>query len=216
MGRPRRVNVDGVAGRKTVYAIKRFQRLEGLPATGVVDDKTYAVLLKIQPPPTPRLTISAEGVRFIEGFEGYRRCAYLDTIASPHVWTVGFGHTSAAGGLRVGSGTCLKDRQAAEFLLRGDLDRFAKGMTARIKSPTSLGQYNAQVSFSYNVGLGGWGGSTLLRLHNQQQYAAAAGQFGRWDHAGGRRVLGLTRRRAGECAMYVRGSSVSVRRARPC
>jgi lysozyme len=216
MGRPRRVKVTGLLDHDTIVAVRRFQQLRGLPVTGKVDDRTYAVLLKPIAPPTPKLAISAEGVRFIEGFEGFSSCPYLDRIAVPHVWTIGFGHTSAAGGLQVGPHTACLTHVGGENLLRGDLDRFGKGVISRLRATTSGGQYNSQVSFSFNVGLGGWGGSTLLRLHNQRQYAGAAGQFKRWDHAGGRRVLGLTRRRRGECEMYVRGSAVAVRSARPC
>lgn len=216
LGRPRRVRVTGVLDQATIAAVRRFQQLRGLPVTGKVDDRTYAELLKPLAPPTPKLAISAEGVLFIEGFEGFASCPYLDRIASPHVWTIGYGHTSAAGGLQVGPRTACLTHIGAENLLRGDLDRFGKGVIAQLHAPTSGAQYNAQVSFSFNVGLGGWGGSTLLRLHNARQYGPAAAQFGRWDHAGGRRVLGLTRRRRGECDMYVRGSSVAVQQAHPC
>jgi lysozyme len=216
-GRPRRVKVTGVADGPTVYAIKVFQRLRGLPATGTVDDRTYAALLKAsRPPQEPQLQLTAEGVRLVASFEGYRSCPYLDTLASPHVWTQGFGHTSAAGPPLVGPGSPCWSRARAEAVMRGDLDKFGKGVVAKLKAPTSNGQYSAQVSLAFNVGIYGWGSSTLLRLHNQRDYAGAAGQFKRWNRAGGRPVLGLTRRRAAECGLYVRGSSAAVQRARPC
>jgi lysozyme len=213
MHRPRRVKVTGVFDKPTVAAVRRFQTLRNLPVTGKVDDRTYAELLKPIAPATPHLAVSAAGFQFVASFEGFGNggCPYLDRIASPPVWTIGFGHTVGVSA----HSPCLT-RLQAENLLRGDLDLFAKGVTSRIKSPTSGGQFNAEVSFSYNIGLGAFTSSTLLRLHNARNYAGAAGQFKRWDHAGGRPVAGLTRRRRGECLMYVAGSSSAVRRASPC
>jgi GH24 family phage-related lysozyme (muramidase) len=217
MGRPRRVKVDGVAGADTIAMIKRFQQLKHLPVTGVADDKTYAALLAAsKPKQTPQLELTADAVQLVAGYEGFASCPYLDRVASPPVWTQGYGHTSAAGPPAVGPHSPCWTHQHADAVMRGDLDKFGKGVVARLKAPTSDRQYGAQTSMAFNVGLGGWGGSTLLRLHNQRDYVGAAGQFKRWNRAGGRAVLGLTRRRHAECELYVKGSSSSVQRARPC
>nr|WP_262983078.1 lysozyme [Chromobacterium amazonense] len=63
-------------------------------------------------------------------------------------------------------------------------------------------QFDALVSFSYNLGLGSLQNSTLLRLLNQGDYAGAAGQFILWDKAGGKVLPGLQRRRAAEQALF--------------
>jgi GH24 family phage-related lysozyme (muramidase) len=217
--RPRRVTVDGVCGQTTIAAIRQFQRLKHLKPTGVADDRTYAVLLKAsQPPQPPQLALTADAVQLVESYEGKRLCPYLDRVASPPVWTQGYGHTSAAGPPAVGAHSPCWTSQHADAVMRGDLDKFGKGVQAGLSKSagTSDRQYGAQTSFAFNLGLGAWNGSTLRALHNRRDYVGAARQFGRWNHAGGRVVLGLTRRRRAECELYVKGSSVAARRAFPC
>ena len=64
-------------------------------------------------------------------------------------------------------------------------------------------QFAALVSFAFNLGPAALAGSTLLKLHNAGHYRAAASQFGRWNHAAGRVLRGLTIRRAKEAALYL-------------
>lgn len=96
----------------------------------------------------------------------------------------------------------------ADALLRSDLERFSTGVNARVTAPITQSMFDAMVCFSFNVGLGAFSGSTLLRLLNQRFYAAAAGQFERWNKAtepntGDKVVLrGLTIRRKAERALF--------------
>ena len=84
------------------------------------------------------------------------------------------------------------------------------GVNSLIKVPATQGQFDALVSFAYNVGLDidedtlaeGLGDSTLLRKFNAKDYAGCAAEFPKWNKAGGVVLNGLTKRRAGERAMF--------------
>ena len=72
-----------------------------------------------------------------------------------------------------------------------------------VQVPLTQGQYDALVSFAYNLGLAALKSSTLLRLLNARNYAGAAAQFPRWNRAGGKVLPGLTRRREAERVMFL-------------
>jgi len=133
------------------------------------------------------------GVDLIRQFAGCRRTAYLCPAKGP---TIGYGHT----GRDVKLGTTITQDQA-EGLLVNDLRLFEQGVEHLCPTCTP-NQFSALVSFAYNLGLHALEGSTLRKLHNAGQYAAAQGQFARWNKAGGRILPGLVRRRAAEAALY--------------
>jgi lysozyme len=138
--------------------------------------------------------ISKKGIDLIKEFEGEELTAYLCPAG---VWTIGVGHT----GDDVKSGLTISAAQS-EALLRKDLTRFEKGVSRLVKVPLTQHQFDALVSFAFNLGLGALGRSTLLRLLNAGDYEGAADQFKRWNKAGGRVLAGLVRRRAAEAALF--------------
>lgn len=132
-------------------------------------------------------------------FEGL----YLTAYKCPaDVWTIGYGHT----GLKHKDGTVYPGRKVttkeAEELLQHDLTEFAKGVSEVVKVELNQDQFDAVVSFAFNVGLGNLKSSTLLRKLNAGDYAGAAGQFPQWNKAAGRVLSGLTRRRASERNLF--------------
>jgi lysozyme len=133
------------------------------------------------------------GVDLIRQFEGCKLKAYLCPAGVP---TIGYGHT----GRDVQMGMTITQDQAEGFLIN-DLRLFEQGVAGLCPTCTP-NQFSALVSFAYNLGLHNLENSTLRRLHNAGQYAAAQAQFARWDKAGGRVLPGLTRRRAAEAALY--------------
>lgn len=142
--------------------------------------------------------ISGRGIALIEQAEGCRLAAYPDPGTGGEPWTIGVGHT----GPDVCEGLAITQEQADD-LLRQDLATFERGVAALVGDhPTTQDQYDALVSFAFNLGLRALGGSSLLRLHNEGAYAAAAGEFGKWIHSDGRVLPGLVRRRAAEAALY--------------
>jgi len=137
--------------------------------------------------------VSDVGLDLIRRFEGLRLNAYRCPVG---VWTIGYGHTGA----EVEQGRTISE-QRAEELLCADVMRFEEGV-ARAAGPCTQGQFDSLVSFAFNLGLGPLRSSTLLKLHKLGQHKLAAAEFGRWVHAGGRRLPGLVKRRAAEAELY--------------
>lgn len=215
LGRPQyRIKVDGLTGPGFTLAVKRFQILANragahLKVSGLVDDATYAQLLKRRASPAPQLLVTIEGANLVADFEGRRLCPYLDRLAIPNVWTIGYGHTSNAGPPTVGPNTPCLTNKSSRALLHKDLNHFAVGVTAlMVKHHVQLTvrQFNAIVSFAYNVGLGALEQSQLLRELVAKHYRAAADQLLRWTRAGGRVLAGLVRRRQTERLLFLRGT----------
>jgi len=140
--------------------------------------------------------ISDSGLEMLKQFEGLRLKAYQDSAG---VWTIGYGHTKTAyPGMVI-------TRSEAERLLRQDLQRFEKGVRDRVSVPLTQNQFDALVSFSFNVGVGAFSKSTLLKRLNQKDYAGAKQEFRRWVYAGGRRLQGLVNRRNKEANLFLSG-----------
>lgn len=139
------------------------------------------------------MKISAAGVELVKHFEGCELDAYR---CSAGVLTIGYGHT---GDVKE-SDKITQDM--AELMLLRDLKRFEVGVDNYVKSHVNQNQYDALVSFSYNVGLGNFSTSTLLKMINAGSADAAADQFLRWTRAGGKIMPGLTRRRVAERQHY--------------
>lgn len=134
----------------------------------------------------------------IEAWEGKGLEAYQDSVG---VWTIGFGHT----GPDVHPGQTISSEQA-DALLAADLHKFEMAVLSMVDmAHTTQNQFDALVSFAYNLGSGALAESSLLRYHKQGQYNAAAGEFVKWDHAGGQVLAGLLRRRKGEAVVYISG-----------
>ena len=137
--------------------------------------------------------VGPEGLALIKEFEGLSLKAYK---CPADVWTIGYGTTRG-----VKPGQVISEAEA-EAMLRADVDRFAKGVAESVKVPLAQHQFDALVTFAYNVGLGAFRTSTLLRLLNKGEYASAAKQFARWNRAGNRALPGLTRRREAERKLF--------------
>lgn len=132
----------------------------------------------------------------IKTAEGLRLTAYLD---GGGVWTIGYGHTGAdvRGGLTI-------PLSEAERLLTRDL-RVAEGhVNDAVKVKLTQNQFDALVSFVYNVGGGAFRSSTLLKLLNAGDYEGAANQLPRWNKDNGKVVKGLTNRRHEERELFLR------------
>ncbi|NKF21600.1 lysozyme [Solimonas marina] len=121
-------------------------------------------------------------------------------------WTIGRGHT----GKEVIPGLTWTQLQA-DRQFEADLYIYEKGVNSLLKVEVTQAQFDALVSFAYNCGLDidddtiaeGLGDSTLLRLVNEGNFAAAAGEFPKWDKSGGRVIHGLLVRRLCEQALFM-------------
>lgn len=143
---------------------------------------------------------SAAGIALIKKSEGCRLKAYLDTIADPPVYTIGYGET----GPYVHIGLVWTQQQAEDGLKRRLADEFEPAVNKAIgDTPTTQSQFDAMVSLAWNIGVGEFTGSTLAKLHRQGDYAGAAAEFEKWNRAGGKVIKALVLRREEERALYL-------------
>ena len=163
------------------------------------------------------MRVSDAGLRFIAAHEGSRNRPYNDPSG---FCTVGIGHL-------IGRRRCtqadynqwgtLTEQQILD-LFREDIRRFEDPVSAAVKVPLTQNQFDALVSFSFNVGVGAFQKSTLLRKLNAGDYGGAAAEFAKWNKSAGRVLAGLTRRRAEERALFLRadpGGAATIQVPRP-
>lgn len=135
--------------------------------------------------------------RFIAKWEGFLPDAYLDQIADPPVWTIGYGHTDG-----VHSGMRWSKSKALRVLAR-DCRSAAQAVQSNIRVPLTVRQRIALISLVFNCGPGAIEGSTLQRELNRRKYRRAANCFLDWVHAGGEVIQGLVNRRRAERWMFL-------------
>jgi lysozyme len=141
-------------------------------------------------------TYSKNGLALTKQFEGCKLTAYQDSVG---VWTIGYGHT---GSIVNRMGVVITQAQADSLLMQ-DIARFEDGVNKLVKVPLNQNQFDALVDFSFNLGLGNLGSSTLLKKLNAGDIKGAAEEFLRWDKAGGKVLAGLTRRRKAERDLFL-------------
>ncbi|KAI8874062.1 lysozyme-like protein [Ramicandelaber brevisporus] len=142
------------------------------------------------------LKMSPEGLDMLKGFEGFRNHYYRDSAGN---WTIGYGHN------------CDKSKCAniheplfepdARNILAGDVggaEHCVNTNTPNLKQH----QFDALVSFTYNLGCHGYTGSKLMEFVKNKNWKAAAGDFVHYDHSGGKEVPGLKTRRLKESAHF--------------
>ena len=136
---------------------------------------------------------SPKGIALIKEFEGLRLKAYK---CPGGVWTIGYGHTAG-----VKSGMVISEAQAEEYL-KADLVRFERYLNG-LELALNHNQFDALVSFIYNVGTGNFSNSTLLRkVRANPQDNSIMDEFLRWVYSKGRVLPGLQRRRLAEMKLY--------------
>lgn len=140
------------------------------------------------------MTVSSKGSALIEQFEGLRLAAYQD---GGGIWTLGYGHTN-----QVKAGDTCTSAQADEWL-DSDIASAERAVNAMAHVALTQGQFDALVSFAYNLGPNALQESTLLRLMNSGNPALAASEFPKWDHVAGQVSEGLSRRRMAEQALFL-------------
>ena len=130
----------------------------------------------------------------IKQFEGLRLEAYK---CPADVWTIGYGHTN-----KVKSGDAITEGEA-DILLALDVQEAERAVSSYVDVDINQNQFDALVSFVYNLGAGNFKSSTLLKKLNQGDYLGAANEFHRWNKAGGKVLRGLVRRREAEANLFI-------------
>jgi lysozyme len=145
------------------------------------------------------LSVSLGGALFIIGHEGTVPQVYLDPVGIPTVCT---GHTSTVFKQDVGK---VYSPEVCADLLRQDLGDAEAAVKQHVTVQITQEQYDALVSFTFNVGEGNFSKSTLLRRLNAGECMAAAREFNRWVYAKGKKLAGLVRRRHEESILFATG-----------
>jgi len=148
--------------------------------------------------------IAKPGLDLIKSFEGLFLKPYLCPADVP---TIGYGTIMYPNGKKV----TLKDpeitqAQAEEYLAH-EVNEKAAGVEKYVTIPINQNQFDALVSFAYNLGVGALQKSTLLKLLNAGNISGAAEQFLRWNKAGGVELKGLTRRREAERSLFLKSDA---------
>lgn len=142
--------------------------------------------------------ITTDGIDLIKRFEGFSSKTYLDAAGLP---TIGYGHL-----LRPGEAEMFHNgisEEAGVALLIKDVLVAERAVLRLIRVPLTNGQFDALVSFTFNLGSGALQQSTLRRKVNREEHSDVPAEFMRWVWAGGRKLKGLVRRREAEKNMYV-------------
>ena len=146
------------------------------------------------------MTPSKNCIDLIKKFEGFRSEAYQDSVG---IWTVGYGSTMWPDGKKVQPGQRMTI-QEAEAVMTWELTRKGKEILSGL--PTTIinqNQYDALISFAYNLGVGALLKSTLFKkLKVNPNDPSIRTEFMRWVNAGGKRLTGLVRRREAEANLY--------------
>lgn len=139
--------------------------------------------------------------KLIARFEGLKLDAYQDEAG---VWTIGYGSTfNPFTGVKVKAGDQITEPEALRWLKKAVGD-FADQVKKLVRVPQSQNQLDALTSLAYNIGIGAFQRSTLLRLLNQgAEKTAVADQFLRWNLIKGKVSRGLTNRRQLERKLYL-------------
>lgn len=147
------------------------------------------------------MRISDEGIACIKRWEGFKTQAYLDTGG---VWTIGYGHT----GKKYAFPNNVISEEKAEELLRSDLDWAEEAVNDLVVVKLSQSQFDALVSFVFNVGRTAFSRSTLLKKLNKGNYAEVPSELAKWKYDNGKVIEGLVNRRAAEAGLWVREQPV--------
>ena len=139
------------------------------------------------------MNISVEGTSLIKKFEGCELEAYQDSVG---VWTIGYGHTKD-----VKEGDKI-NQDEAEHLLEEEMPEYEGYVNDMVEVSLEQCQFDALVSWVYNLGPTNLSSSTLLKVLNEGDYDEVPFQIKRWNKAGGKVLEGLTRRREAEALLF--------------
>jgi len=139
------------------------------------------------------------GIALIKNFEKCSLKAYLPTPKDR--WTIGWGCTFVDG-KPVKKGMTISQKKA-DALFKHEIETLEGQIDPLIKVPLTSNAYSAIISLNYNIGIGNFSKSTLLKKLNQSLLTEAADEFLKWDKQAGETLNGLTRRRKQERELFL-------------
>ena len=142
---------------------------------------------------------SQKGIELIKQFEGFRLKGYLDSVNIP---TIGYGTTVYPNGEKVKLSDVISKEKAEEYLIN-DIRKFEDFVNRWVLSNITQNQFDALVSFTYNLGPSNLQKSTLLKKVNKNPNdPSISKEFSKWVNAGGNKIQGLVNRRDAEAKLY--------------
>lgn len=146
------------------------------------------------------MNIGKQGLELIKKYEGFYSKPYLDPIGIP---TIGYGATYYPSKVKVTmKDKPLTEKEASELLVQM-LKVYENQVALLVTKPINQNQFDALVSFTYNLGATNFGKSTLLKKINVNPNDSTIRQeFEKWNRAGGKILNGLIKRRKDEAALY--------------
>lgn len=147
------------------------------------------------------MQLSEKGLNLIKEFEGFRSNPYK---CSAGVATIGYGSTYYRNGKKVSmSDKPISEDEANSLLAYIANKDFGEFVNKVVKVELNQNQFDALVSFAYNLGNGNLQNSTLLKKVNQKDFVGASKEFVKWNKAGGKELIGLTKRREKERDLFL-------------
>lgn len=141
------------------------------------------------------IVASPTAFQLIKKFEGLRLKAYYCSAGKA---TIGYGHTH-----NVKLGQVITEEQADEFL-KTDVELVVNDLNALIKVSLNQNQADALISFVYNIGVGAFGASSMLKKINQNKLDEVPAQFLKWVYIKGKISKGLINRRKEEANLFLK------------
>ena len=139
------------------------------------------------------MEISQEGLSLIKKFEG---CELESYKCAAGVWTIGYGSTKGVEeGMEI-------SQERADMLLLEDVEVFEEAVNKLVEVSLEQNQFDALVSWTFNLGSTNLQNSTLLKVLNNEDYEGVPSQIKRWNKAGGEVLQGLVRRREAEALLF--------------
>lgn len=147
------------------------------------------------------MKISEKGLNLIKKYEGFSSRPYMCPANIP---TIGYGSTYYPNGTKVKlSDDSISEEEATQILEYIAQKDFGSAVNKFVIVELTQNQFDALVSFAYNIGRTAFENSTLLKLLNRGEYEAAAEQFEKWNKSGGKVLSGLTKRRFDEQKLFL-------------
>lgn len=191
--------IDGDFGGGTEKAVKQFQRDHNLNVDGIAGKDTLGKLVQLhtevpQEAPNQRVLLNTD---LLHHYEDCKLEAYLCPAG---IWTIGWGST----GNHVYKGLVITQEEADQLFIK-DCERFVESVNTYVKVPLTQYEFDALVTFAYNVGCSNFESSTLLKKLNIGDYQGASDEFLRWNKSKGKVLKGLTYRRQSERHYFLTG-----------
>lgn len=142
------------------------------------------------------MVTSSNGIETLKQFEGCVLHSYKP-VPTEELYTIGYGHYGS-------KANEIITQEEAEQLLKNDLKIVEFGINNLVKVPINQNQFDALVSFSFNVGFSALRNSTLLKKLNANDFEGASNEFDKWIHAGNKVLAGLVERRKTEKQLFLK------------